>query len=191
MRRKREIIPFSFSGNDYYIETRRVNKRMRALFSQKNVKIQRSVFDFKLPKMQPIRPPVIRPRMGGFHVPPILRGMRRPPSRPFRHRKIIKRQFMTGLEVENLKRIADRNKVARDLVDWNAHIDRTLTYHENKRRISEIVASVSAPAARTFSYDKIANNAQFQSYIETLEWKAGSGDVHAMKQQAKYRAMRR
>lgn len=195
MIRKREIIPFSFSGNDYYIEARRVNKRIQAMFRQKNVRVQRSVFEFKLPKIhpiRPIRPPRIRPRMGGFHAPPpIFRGIRKPSARVFRHKRIIKRQFMTGLEVENLKRIADRSNVSRDLVDWDAHIDRTLTYHENKRRISEIVASVSAPSSRVFSsYDRMASNAQFQAYIETLQWKAGAGDVHAMKELAKYRAMR-
>lgn len=49
------------------------------------------------------------------------------------------RKKLTGIEIENLKRIADKNGVARDQFDFTALIDKSLNFQENKANLEPLI----------------------------------------------------
>jgi hypothetical protein len=86
-------------------------------------------------------------------------------------RREHKRKKLTGVEIENLKKLADKRGIERDLVDFDAIIDPTLNYHENKDMIEDYLKGVSK---KKFSLtDELSKlESQFKSYINELEYRA-------------------
>lgn len=56
--------------------------------------------------------------------------------------KHIEGTRMSGVELENLYKIADKFSVARDIVDWHSLIDRKLDYHENYTQLEKFISQM-------------------------------------------------
>ncbi len=84
-----------------------------------------------------------------------------------KRRKPIKRKKLTGVEIEQLKRLADNVGVPRDEFDFTALIDRDLTFHENKANLEPLVRL----QARTIKFEDETERfeGELKSYISELE----------------------
>lgn len=74
-------------------------------------------------------------------------------------------------------KIADRHGVARDLIDFNAYIDPTLTFNENKQIIEEQVRLLAryqtlSVKEQQMSKDLKRYDEQLKAYITELEWRS-------------------
>lgn len=98
---------------------------------------------------------------------------RRVRVRKIRRRKAGKRRKLTGIEIENLKKLADVRGISRDLVDWDALIDKTLNYHENKAIIEDYLQGVGK---KTMNYKAEIDRAvgELRIYLSELKWRLGN-----------------
>lgn len=121
-------IAFRYGGQDFVVpESKLTDLRVQKLLKQGDI-----ISLKQKPTIQTIR----KPQKKVKKTMPFLRR---------RIRKVIERKRLTGVEIENIKRIADKHGIARDLFDWKAHIDRTLSYRENVTQITSKIGSISTP----------------------------------------------
>jgi hypothetical protein len=77
---------------------------------------------------------------------------------------------LTGIELENLYKIADKFNVEKDLIDFKAYIDKTLDYHENKQILTEYISNIGIKAE--IEEDIGALEGQYRNYVNELKWRA-------------------
>jgi len=87
-----------------------------------------------------------------------------------KRRKTPEFRKMTGVEKLNLYKIADKHGVDRDLVDFEAYIDPTLNYYENRDTLEKHISKISAREEmedKSEEYDH-----RFNEYIGELKYRA-------------------
>jgi len=161
----------------------------------KIIRIGGSDFFIKSSQKKPLRSPIrhkgrtfVREKgTKKIHGTPLIRT-REIRASPRPRTKVVVRKRLTGVDIENLKKIADRHHVDRDLFDWKAHIDRRISYYENKtaitrkiRDISKDAASVRASSVRVMTGNEY--HGRIHDRVDTLEFEISKGLNHTRKQE--------
>lgn len=110
--------------------------------------------------------------------------VRKRPKR-LRKRRIIpihkqKPRKLTGIERMNLIKLADKYGVNRDVVDFEALIDESLTYDENRRILKKKVKVLSRKSNMDYEPERI--NADQIAHLEELSFRASAGDRGALRE---------
>lgn len=152
----------------------------------KKIKVLKIIKPIKIPKTTPKMqrtPRVNVKKLPGIRVRKKRIIIVRKRRKRIRRRIPIHKQKprkMTGIEIRQLKGVADSYGVPRDLIDWEAHIDPSLTYSENKRIITRVVKR--SGGYRDYEIGKGQVRAEQAGYLEKLAFKASAGDTKAYKE---------
>lgn len=186
MSKGRWVLFKSRHGSFVIPEVKLAEPRVQLLFKTKDIKIMATVPTF-LKRRSP------RPRI---QTPRLIKPVKMPASRPItpagrvryrvKRRRVFRRTKLSGIELKHLK--AMPGKLGISSFDTHAHIDKTLTYAENKTQIERKLRNI-ARVESVYSMD------QFQSDLDThmhgLEARAKSGNVHAIRELQMWRRERK
>ena len=100
---------------------------------------------------RPVRKLAIRRKRVKKRIRPVTRMILSPRLMRRRKRRFFGRRKLTGIEMEHLRRIAGKHGIERDLFDFKAHIDRTLSYPEAKREITRKIRLIAPSRPRVRS----------------------------------------
>jgi len=159
------FIRFRYRGKLWVVSAERAkNPRVQALLRKAGTLKFRRIVKDKTGKPKLIKKTIVIPQKR-------VKTIRRP------KRRVSETRGLTGVDYENLARIADRYGVARDLVDWNSRIDASLTYDENKSILTNYIRGLSQDATADVSPGTFEGD--YAQYVSQLEYACGEGSQDA------------
>jgi hypothetical protein len=116
-------------------------------------------------------------------VKPEIVIVKKPKKIKFRKpKRYIERKKLSGVEIKNLKKLANKYGVEQDLIDWEAIIDRTETYDENKTRVEKLLRKISVRKdmdKRSIREIESELQSDYERHLDELKWRAEQGDPRA------------
>lgn len=161
-------------------EARLNNPRVQALMATKSVKRMAAIpyFFGQKPQKKPFRKAVKRP----FKPVPSTKQAIKTRFVFRRPRRKIRRTRLTGLEMRHLRNMP--LKAGLSTFDVEAHIDKSLTYAENRSSIEKKLKNVTRIDTVMEPFDSDRFNADFERHIDNLSFRASGGDIQAKQELA-------
>lgn len=158
-----KLVRFKYKGREYEVDSRRISldPRLKRFLRYHTVSVHRKSIPIVMKTIK-LKTPKVKSWM---------KKRRFIHKRRLSRRAIMKTRAITPLEIEHLKRMAEKHGIERDLIDWKSYIDRSLTFSENKRIVEKMLLVPS-----------LSYGGEKENYIDRLFFKSSSGNHRAKKE---------